>query len=236
MRSMSTDALATAMAIAEAEGLTLIRADNECGFSHVTATRNRNDEVVSYRVRVSHEGKEITFGAFQTAAEAALCYARHLGPEACWQPAKKPRRKPFAYKYEGFGVAQRELPRKPASPASSVVECRIVGEDEGDDDESAGMAVPEVCTVEGVVEACEGLPSSSNGGGSGGTTPWPPVRQSRPPAETQLPPTPRWKRLRATRTEEFEVQLNAGDETIMLPVPRGVVGGRVRVRIEFSTA
>ena len=118
-----------------------------------------------------------------------------------------------------------DIGRGAASSASSVVECRIVG-DGDDDDERTGTASSEICTVEGVVEACEGSPSSSNGSGG--------VATPRPPAEAHATPTPRWKRLRASRTEEFEVQLRAGDETIVLPVPRGAVGGRVRVSIEFS--
>ena len=219
---MSTDALATAMAIAEAEGLTLVPADNESGFKNV----NRVEKAVTrpFRVRVRHEGKDVVLGTFDTAAEAALCYARFLGPELCWQQAKRPRTKRGEGFGEGFGVGNHELLQKAASSASSVVECRIVGD--GDDDERTGTVSSEICTIEGVVEACEGSPSSSNGSGG--------VATPRPPFAAQATPTPRWKRLRASRTEEFEVQLSAGDETIVLPVPRGAVGGRVRVSIEFT--
>ena len=219
---MSTDALATAMAIAEAEGLTLVPADNESGFKGVSRVSKQKAATNPFRVRVQHEGRDTVLGTFDSAAEAALCYARFVGPELCWQQAKRPRTKRGIG--EGFGVGKHELLQKAASSASSVVECRIVGD--GDDDERTGTVSSEICTIEGVVEACEGSPSSSNGSGG--------VATPRPPFAAQATPTPRWKRLRASRTEEFEVQLSAGDEAIVLPVPRGAVGGRVRVSIEFT--
>ena len=228
---MAADALATAMAIAEAEGLTLIRSSSAAGFKGVTPNLRKTCGA-SFTARVNHEGKDAYLGSFDTAAEAALCYARHIGPEACWQQAQagvsaagRPRN-PTRTKRgfgEGIGVPQPQpqlLLLQEPSPTDNVVDCLIVGGDDEDESTSTGTAASELCTVEAVVEACAGSPSSSNA--------------SRRPVEAQPTPAPRWKRIRATRTEQFEVQLNAGDATIVLPVPRGAVGGRVRVSVEFS--
>mgnify|MGYP006147966011 CR=1 FL=1 len=60
---------------AEAEGLTLLRADNTTGFKcvHFTSTSGKNKP---YQVQMVRGGKTTGLGTFATAEEAALCYAR----------------------------------------------------------------------------------------------------------------------------------------------------------------
>ena len=68
---------------AAAEGLTLVRSsDNQSGFVGVrrndtTAARNGS----RWQARLWHGGAQRSLGTFGTAEEAALAYARSLGPE-----------------------------------------------------------------------------------------------------------------------------------------------------------
>ena len=63
---------------AEAEGLTLLEADNTAGFKGVAFNSSRKAK--PYKTRVPRGGKSVSLGHFATAEEAALCYART--PEA----------------------------------------------------------------------------------------------------------------------------------------------------------
>ena len=58
---------------AEAEGLTLLKADNTTGYFGV---RHQPDRLNPYQARVARGGKKVSLGSFATAEEAALCVAR----------------------------------------------------------------------------------------------------------------------------------------------------------------
>ena len=59
---------------AEAEGLTLLTADNNTGFKGVVVdSRNKGKP---YQAQVQRKGKRVFLGSFATAEEAALCIAR----------------------------------------------------------------------------------------------------------------------------------------------------------------
>uniref|UniRef100_A0A7S0P3X9 AP2/ERF domain-containing protein n=1 Tax=Calcidiscus leptoporus TaxID=127549 RepID=A0A7S0P3X9_9EUKA len=81
----SSDAAQAALAQAEAEGLTLVRSvASQTGYKHVMY---RPQSKVPFAVWVSRLGAaglrgSRKLGIFGTAEEGALCYARHLGPEA----------------------------------------------------------------------------------------------------------------------------------------------------------
>ena len=58
---------------AEAEGLTLVRADSSSGYEGVVC---KSGMTKPYQVQVSRGGKNVSLGYFTTAEEAALCFAR----------------------------------------------------------------------------------------------------------------------------------------------------------------
>ena len=73
--------------IAEAEGLTLVRSSGKTGFAKVLKkSRTPNSRAAPRRRRpyaqINLRGRKRSLGDFATAEEAALAYARHLGPEA----------------------------------------------------------------------------------------------------------------------------------------------------------
>ena len=71
---------------AEAEGLTLIKADNKTGYFGVTITNPGQPK--PYAAQVRRGGKDVSLGTFATAEEAALCIARSPeGQEAAKQAA-----------------------------------------------------------------------------------------------------------------------------------------------------
>ena len=91
---------------AEAEGLTLLKADNTTGYCGVTY----NPQVGKpkpYQARVRRGGKQVNLGYFATAEEAALCVAR--SPEGRTAAAKQAA--PQLSEEEGKGTV---LPMPPA--------------------------------------------------------------------------------------------------------------------------
>ena len=58
---------------AEAEGLTLIKADTKTGYCNVS---HKPGQPNPYQAQVTRGGKVVTLGCFATAEEAALCIAR----------------------------------------------------------------------------------------------------------------------------------------------------------------
>ena len=59
---------------AEAEGLTLLVADNKTGYFGVHLSKP--DQPKPYQAQVWRGGKKVSLGSFATAEEAALCAAR----------------------------------------------------------------------------------------------------------------------------------------------------------------
>mmetsp|Transcript_15819 Transcript_15819/g.40147 ORF Transcript_15819/g.40147 Transcript_15819/m.40147 type:complete len:133 (-) Transcript_15819:422-820(-) len=75
---VSPNAAARAVQQAQMEGLSLVRAANATGFKSVTKNH------MKFRLRLGGgvHGKARFLGNFMTPEEAALAYARHLGPVA----------------------------------------------------------------------------------------------------------------------------------------------------------
>ena len=70
------EAAVAVVAVAVAAGLNLVRSlKNETGFKNVYKDHGR------YTARIRENGKYNHLGTFETPEEAALCYARHIGPE-----------------------------------------------------------------------------------------------------------------------------------------------------------
>ena len=59
---------------AEAEGLTLLKADNKAGYFGVCLKKPGQPK--PYQAQVKRGGKKVSLGSFATAEEAALCIAR----------------------------------------------------------------------------------------------------------------------------------------------------------------
>ena len=58
----------------EAEGVTLLKADNKTGYFGVSLTKP--GRLKPYVAQVTRDGKSVSLGCFATAEEAALCVAR----------------------------------------------------------------------------------------------------------------------------------------------------------------
>ena len=70
---------------AQAEGLTLLKADNKAGYFGVHL--HNPGQPKPYQARVTRDGKQVSLGYFATAAEAALCVARTPEGQATAQKA-----------------------------------------------------------------------------------------------------------------------------------------------------
>ena len=77
-------ALAKAEKLASDEGIQLIRGCGKSGFFKV-----EQSSYTPYTYTVRSEDRRTSLGSFSTAAEAALCYARLLGPAGCIRAAQK---------------------------------------------------------------------------------------------------------------------------------------------------
>ena len=109
---MADEALQEAERLAQAEGLTLVRAVSLTGFKWVTV--DRRDGVFHhisrpYRAkRKPKHGTSFDLGTFPSAAEAALAIARRLGPDASRDAAALAAAGKRVYNPGGeFGVSQR---------------------------------------------------------------------------------------------------------------------------------
>ena len=79
---------------AQIEGLTLVRTSNETGFMGVYKDGGEESQSKPYQARLDRDdGTQQHLGSFATAEEAALAYARALGPEASLAAAKKETRR-----------------------------------------------------------------------------------------------------------------------------------------------
>lgn len=87
MPSSSTAASEAALQQAEAEGLTLVRSYGSTGFKGVTYS-DKHGKLKPYTAQTFRLGQTVRLGAFATAEEAALCYART--PEGRAAAAKAP--------------------------------------------------------------------------------------------------------------------------------------------------
>jgi len=81
--SWVAEAPAWVLAAAAAEGLTLVRSTNNTGFAHVLLPAGAN-KATPFMLRCAMEegGPRVVEGYYASAAEAALVYARRVGPEA----------------------------------------------------------------------------------------------------------------------------------------------------------
>ena len=116
---LQTAAEERAHALAKEEDLNLIPADNAAGYKGVSPNNNGT----SFTVRKRENGRDVHLGTFSTAAEAALCYARHVGSDRVRAEAARmdPRTDP------NFGQRGGVAPPLQVTPFVSPVPLRRVG-------------------------------------------------------------------------------------------------------------
>jgi len=196
-------AAATAERLAEAEGLTLIPSSNACGYLGVSVCGKDG-----YQARIKVDGRDERIGWYPSAAEAALAYARYLGPARCAELAQRPlkrRRNPPGAQNSGFGVPQYVLPN---GAGDMSVAC-VVDEDTDDADQAALAIVHEA-------------DSSSS-------------RQDAETADAGLSGQGRAAIRRYTaRTDEYEFTMPTPTRALSVPVPEGAVRAVCRVTFEFA--
>jgi hypothetical protein len=96
-------AVTKALRLAQEENLCLLPANTPSGYKCVQCRANR------FIVNVHMQGKTTQLGSYSTAPEAALAYARHIGPARCAVEARRP--PPSSHKSAGsrepcgFGLA-----------------------------------------------------------------------------------------------------------------------------------
>ena len=112
---------------AQAEGLTLLVADNKTGYFGVY--HNNPGKSKPYQARVSRGGEQVNLGYFATAEEAALCVARSPEGQAAAQKAAAATR-PLTSEEEGKGVFVKKDGVVPPMPPDAYVKVEIVVKEE----------------------------------------------------------------------------------------------------------
>ena len=173
--SPAEDAEGVAQRLADAEGLTLVRADNHTGYRYVsvdqrklnTAARKHN---TPYRAR--SVGHSFNLGEFHTAHEAALAIARHLGPKLSQEQASGyiPSRNQLHSRGSEFGVPRKRSLDTTYDQAATVIECCTVTEAESSDgDGSDGSGARTAIHAELVAVSTVGGAAASQVEEGGGT-------------------------------------------------------------------
>eukprot|EP00964_Phaeocystis_antarctica_P126142 scaffold89866_cov56-Phaeocystis_antarctica.AAC.2 len=111
---------------AQAEGLTLLVADNKTGYSCV---RHQSGRSKPYEAQVRGGGKQVSLGRFATSEEAALCIARSPEGRAAAQKAAAATR-PLSSEEEGKGSFLKEEGVVPPMPSDAYVKVEIVVKEE----------------------------------------------------------------------------------------------------------
>ena len=185
--------------LAAAEGLTLVPATNEVGYRGVSLHTSG-----TFYTRKRKDGKDYELGHFSSAAEAALAYARFLGPaesakEAAQGPARK--RRAGSEDHGDFGVPRCNV-------SVEAVICESASEDEGDEAiRGAATTLVTAASANGDMAPMCSPPAQAPGGGA-------------------------LKRKRSFHSEEFE--LAAAGDTISIPVPQAMRGGRATVVVTYE--
>ena len=199
--SVVADATARAEQLAQAEGLTLIASSNVSGYKGVS----REGKSQSYVARARVNGMDFALGTFPTAAEAALAYARHLGPARCAEEARKPARRSAL---SGFGVPNRaaDVGQRDVDEVVSTVESVLAAEGEADgyDDDDAAETPLSVQVI------------STN------------------PQHAASSSGPTFKRRRIARKDEYEFTMPPSTREVTVPVPEGAVRAVCSITFHFD--
>ena len=212
------DATALAERLADAEGLMLVRSSNQTGYLGVSMSGSR------YVARgiVSGTSASQHLGSFDTAAEAALAYARHLGPARIAQEAaRKPRGVNTRSINTGFGVphhfAAADETQRDGADASVV---SVLAEDDEQDDGSgdAPTSVQLLQEPPHVAADAERLDCVVAAG-------------IHTPAGSSGPPL---KRKRVAHTDEYEFTIPPHARELTVPVPEGAVRATCTITFHFA--
>ena len=126
------DTTAMVEQLAQAEGLTLIPSSNICGFMGVTSFGKRN-----YNARWAG----INLGSFPSAAEAALAYARHLGPARCAEVAAR------SAEAAGVSSSAADLGKRRRNELTAVESVVAVEADDEEEEDGEALTRATVHTV-----------------------------------------------------------------------------------------
>ena len=198
------EAEAEAVRCADAEGLTLVRSSNQAGYRGISLGRG------GFTARASSglDGRDYYIGSYKTAVEAALAYARYIGPVESARQAAAPLQRRCAPRQRGRSFGE---PRFRADQQSDgmAVQCEAFSDNE---DNSHSSIVPAVVI---------------DGDHASGST-----------AQSATAPTPRvelLKRKRATQSVRVEYEFVSSTETptLTIPVPRSIRGRLATVMVEF---
>ena len=153
---------------AEAEGLTLLEADNKAGYFGVSL--DQPGQPKPYKAQVSRGGKQVSLGCFATAEEAALCVARSPEGQAAAkkaaaaasltskkvgrQDARSIRRKKLPGRREQVvnAVGARSAEEVAAEEDVLMVEVEVVEAEEAEEAEDVQVEVVEVVDVVDVMD------------------------------------------------------------------------------------
>ena len=229
-RLLHGDPTAAAQQLAQAEGLTLLSSKNTSGYKGVSAVTSKLGVCNTFLARVRVNGSDLHLGVFESAAEAALAYARYLGPVRCAEEAQKI---PKAPKHKPFGVPlierQREQPPGGADEVTTVESVLADSRDHGgeeDGDANTPVSVDAsrlpkhdaalMVEVEPVDNSCiRRTPSSSN---------------NMTMCSTSGGASFKRKRIAHTVTDEYEMPRTIRELTV--PVPEGAV--RAAITFHFA--
>ena len=213
---MAEDADAKAERLAAAEGLVLVRSNNKTGFSNVYPVQGSLAGLVRVEVGSTAGGKREHLGSFATAAEAALAYARYLGPERSRALAEKPRAKPPARTKDDHEFGQPRITTA-ASSASHEVACVAADDDDDYDQDDGGVAV--VYAESAVAYGGGGSPSDAT------TTP------------TAATAAPALKKRRVVHEYELRLGAAAGQRqvTVTIDVPPGATLGTLTAAFDVRS-
>jgi len=198
-READPETLATRLAATE--WLTLVPANNEVGYRGVSLPTSSG----TFHTRKRKDGKDYKLGHFSSAAEAALAYARFLGPaesaKEAAQSSRSRKRRAGSEAHGDFGVPRCNV-------SVEAVICESASEDEdGEAIRGAATTLVTAASADGDMAPMCSPPAQAHGGGA-------------------------LKRKRSFHSEEFE--LAAAGDTISIPVPQAMRGRRATVVVTYA--
>lgn len=146
----TVDAEGMAQSLADAEGLALIRADNQSGYRYVTVDprKSTSRSGLAYRARGTGTHK-FSLGEFFSAHEAALAVARFLGPKVSHEKAAVTGRQVHGLAIQTeFGVPRKRGLDDTSEQTATVVECCVVEAESSDGGGSGGSGALTVIPAE----------------------------------------------------------------------------------------
>lgn len=228
LHSVLVDPSAKAEALAATEGLVLLPSSNVAGYKGVSPAHHGKN----YQARGNVNGTDVNLGSFETAAEAALAYARFLGPVRCVQEAQKrlPKHRGVsseAHQRRGFGIPHGFEKQQNVNGVDDVTAVEsVVADAQEDGDEDVEACTPTSVQiiqerqqndaevhVENVVAGMHTTRSSSMSSSASGQS---------------------IKRKRTAHIDEYEFTMPPSTRELTVPVPEGAVRAVCSITYHFA--